>query len=78
MIRIKGILNIIWISDVWNDEGCAPYLVSNEAVKEKQHERSLASILDDFQENDLTYMIFLRLHQGYSVKTNVANDDYYT
>ena len=36
------------------------------------------SILEIFQENDLTYMIFLRLHQGYSVKTNVANDDYYT
>ena len=52
--------------------------VSGLAIKEKQHERSLASILDDFQENDLTYMIFLRLHQGYSVKTNVANDDYYT
>jgi|TARA_Y100001956_G_scaffold68428_1_gene71019 hypothetical protein len=36
MICIKGTLNIIWIADVWNDEECAPYLVSNEA-KRKQH-----------------------------------------
>ena len=35
MIRIKGTLNIIWIADVWNDEGCVPYLVSNEAIREQ-------------------------------------------
>ena len=36
MIHIKGTLNIVWIADVRNDEGCAPHLVSNE-VNRKQH-----------------------------------------
>ena len=36
MIHIEGTLNIVWIADVPNDEGCAPHLVSNE-VNMKQH-----------------------------------------
>ena len=36
MIHIEGTLNIVWIADVQNDEGCAPHLVSNE-VNMKQH-----------------------------------------
>ena len=36
MIHIEGTLNIVWIADVRNDEGCAPHLVSNE-VNRKQH-----------------------------------------
>ena len=78
MIRIKGILNIIWIADVWNDEGCAPYLVSNEAIRKQHAVIAVHPILDDFSGNDLTFMIFLQPHQGYSVKTNVVYDDYYT
>ena len=35
MIHVKGTLNIAWIADVRNDEGCAPHLVSNE-VNRKQ------------------------------------------
>ena len=30
IIHIEGTLNIVWIADVRNDEGCAPHLVSNE------------------------------------------------
>ena len=36
MIHIEGTLNIVWIADVRNDEGCTPHLVSNE-VNRKQH-----------------------------------------
>ena len=37
MIHIEGTLNIVWIADVQNDEGCAPHLVSNEVNRSKQH-----------------------------------------
>ena len=37
MIHIEGTLNIVWIADVRNDEGCAPHLVSNEVNRSKQH-----------------------------------------
>ncbi len=78
MIRIKGTLNIIWIADVWNDKGCSPYLVSNEAIRVAARSDRWGSILEIFQENGLTFMIFLQLHRGDSMKTNVAYDDYYT
>ena len=34
------ILNIIWIADVQNDEGCAPHLVSNDEFKGSSDRRA--------------------------------------
>ena len=41
MIHIKGMPNIIWIADVRNNGGCAPYPASNEGSKVQHHQRSL-------------------------------------
>ncbi len=43
MIHIKGMPNIIWIADVRNNGGCAPYPASNEGSKgsKVQHDRIL-------------------------------------
>ena len=78
MIHIEGTLNIVWIADVRNDEGCTPHLVSNE-VNRKQHAViTRASNFAIFDENDPIFMNFLCFIQHISVKTNTAYDDYYT
>ena len=41
MIHINGMPNIIWIADVRNNGGCAPYPASNEGSKVQHHQRSL-------------------------------------
>ena len=77
MIHIEGTLNIVWIADVRNDEGCAPHLVSNEEQRPARSDR-WASNFAIFDENDPIFMNFLSFIQHISVKTNTAYDDYYT
>ena len=78
MIHIEGTLNIVWIADVQNDEGCAPHLVSNEVNRRPARSDRWASNFAIFDENDLIFIIFLSFIQHISVKTNPAYDDYYT
>ena len=79
MIHIEGTVNIAWIADVRNDEGCAPHLVSNEVNRSKQHAVIAGHrIFSIFDENDPIFMNFLSFIQHISLKTNTAYDDYYT
>ena len=78
MIHIEGTLNIVWIADVRNDEGCAPHLVSNEVNRRPARSDHWASNFAIFDENDPIFMNFLSFIQHISVKTNPAYDDYYT
>ena len=41
IIHTRGMPNIIWIADVRNNGGCAPYPASNEGSKAQHHQRSL-------------------------------------
>ena len=78
MIHIEGTLNIVWITDVRNDEGCAPHLVSNQLNRRPARSDRWASNFAIFVENDPIFMNFLSFIQHISVKTNPAYDDYYT
>ena len=78
MIHIEGTLNIVWIADVRNDEGCAPHLVSNEVNRKPARSDRWASNFAIFDENEPIFMNFLSFIQYISVKTNTAYDDYYT
>ena len=59
MIHIEGTLNIVWIADVRNDEGCTPHLVSNEVNKEAARSDRWASNFAIFDENEPIFMNFL-------------------
>ena len=78
MIHIEGTLNIVWIADVRNDEGCTPHLVSNE-VNRKQHAvitgHRILRFLTKMNPSSCNFLSFI---QYISVKTNTAYDDYYT